>query len=570
MPQRKSRAGLFRRSSLFRGFLFLFILAAGVCGAVIAHHASRRRPYIDNVSPRVALPGATLTIEGRDFGDGRGSSYVEIGHSRLTHASYRAWSDGRIVLTVPGNAEAGLVFVGTARGKSNAAFFAIARDVPAEPSREETVSPAPFIASIAPEAASPGQRITISGRNFGSSRGEGVVYFAANREGLGDALPHPRPGSVASQDDARDFFISASALEGDYVSWSDSEIVVRVPDGAAGGPVFVRTAQGASNAHDIALSFPLGRKQYTDRRVYVVQCAADISNLISEQESSILLYMPKPCVYSFQPSVELIDIFPEPLIANDAYDTIYRTRLDHLANNSQRFSQTFAVTVYAVRGNIDGRPTGSVDAAPAAYTLPDPCVPSDAPYVADLLAQIAPSADNPLAAARTVYDYLAENYTIISGVRGSSSSIENLVRTGSGDAYDFAMLYTALLRAAKIPAVPVSGILVYSSSASRPHWWTEIYFEGYGYLPVDVALGAGLPFTPFIEIEDTKSFYFGNIDNQHIAFSRGWNRIRRTASDSKVVYRPKTYALQSVWEEAGNATSSYSSLWNNPMIRGIY
>ena len=60
------------------------------------------------------------------------------------------------------------------------------------------------------------------------------------------------------------------------------------------------------------------------------------------------------------------------------------------------------------------------------------------------------------------------------------------------------------------------------------------------------------------------------MDSQHIAFSRGFHQIKQSALNSKIVYRPRTYALQSVWEEAGDATSSYSSLWNNPMILGIY
>ncbi|MBO7612987.1 MAG: hypothetical protein IKQ23_03820 [Treponema sp.] len=59
------------------------------------------------------------------------------------------------------------------------------------------------------------------------------------------------------------------------------------------------------------------------------------------------------------------------------------------------------------------------------------------------------------------------------------------------------------------------------------------------------------------------------MDNQHIIFSRGWTQIKPSLLNSKIVYRPRTYALQSVWEEASDSMLNYSSLWNNPTIIGI-
>ncbi|MBP5751412.1 MAG: IS3 family transposase, partial [Treponema sp.] len=67
-----------------------------------------------------------------------------------------------------------------------------------------------------------------------------------------------------------------------------------------------------------------------------------------------------------------------------------------------------------------------------------------------------------------------------------------------------------------------------------------------------------------------KEYYFGNQEGQHIAFSRKVNSLKPSLLNSRTVYRPRTYALQSIWEEASNATASYSSLWNDPVIVGIY
>ena len=106
---------------------------------------------------------------------------------------------------------------------------------------------------------------------------------------------------------------------------------------------------------------------------------------------------------------------------------------------------------------------------------------------------------------------------------------------------------------------------------TRPHWWTEFYIEGFGWVPVDISLGMGLPYKSFRPVENNVEFYFGNLDGQHIAFSKGWNEIKQTISqNSKIVYRPKTYALQSIWEESSEGNVNYSSLWNDPIVLGLY
>jgi hypothetical protein len=48
------------------------------------------------------------------------------------------------------------------------------------------------------------------------------------------------------------------------------------------------------------------------------------------------------------------------------------------------------------------------------------------------------------------------------------------------------------------------------------HFWAEFYIPHYGWIPVDANYGD-------VQVKDFKdrSFYFGNLDNRHIAFSRG-------------------------------------------------
>ena len=191
--------------------------------------------------------------------------------------------------------------------------------------------------------------------------------------------------------------------------------------------------------------------------------------------------------------------------------------------------------------------------------------------VITLAKEIIGKETNPYIQAKLIYDYLLRNYTLRDSLRKSDASPLDLLKSKKGDAYDLAIFYTTLLRAAGIPAEPVAGILVDSEMKNQAHWWTEFYVEGFAWIPVDVALGMELPYKAFRPVENSAEFYFGNIDSQHIAFSKGWNEIKQTISqNSKIVYRPKTYALQSIWEESSEGDVNYSSLWNDPIVLGLY
>jgi transglutaminase-like putative cysteine protease len=121
--------------------------------------------------------------------------------------------------------------------------------------------------------------------------------------------------------------------------------------------------------------------------------------------------------------------------------------------------------------------------------------------------------------------------------------------------------------------MPVAGILVengLSSFETRSHWWNLFYLEDFGWIPVDVSLGGGLQFNEVRKPDDPANFYFGSLDSRHIAFSTGWKTIKQSLVNSKSVYRPRTYAFQSVWEEASASIREYSSFWNEPVVLGLY
>ncbi|MCQ2240661.1 transglutaminase domain-containing protein [Treponema sp.] len=561
-----SYKNLLRRSPLARTVTWIVLLAGAVFLFRAVSHNVKRKPNIQSINPLIGAPGDEMVITGVGFGYSRGTSYVEIAGSRITSSAYKTWTDSRISFVLPANVQDGLVIVGTSAGKSEPAFFANEVGIPVAV-RMDPGSSVPAISSVSHESAVVGQVITISGSNFGSARGTSEIYFTANRD---DVAGYADNGSG----DRSSVFIAANEADFDYVSWSDSEISVKVPDGAASGSFFIETNHGSSGTKKITVTYPSGKKQYENKRTYVIQVAADISNHVATQESSISLYIPKPVTTSFQPYAELNEVYPDPFIVDDPYDMIHKKQLNQISSNKQRFSQTYVVSAYNVKGGINPLKVKDFKDKTSAfytrYTSSDSCVQLENSAIQLLLDSICGKEKNPFKVARLIYDYFVANYEITDKVRTGDISFLDLIRRKNGDAYDFTVLYTALCRQAGIPAVPIAGILVHDKSEVTIHWWTEIYFEGYGWFPVDVALACGIEFSPFKAIENVQEFYFGNIDCQHIAFSRGFHQIKQSSLNSKIVYRPRTYALQSIWEEAGDATSSYSSLWNNPIILGIY
>lgn len=564
---------LYRSYPLFRisCIVFLCLLCLGIVSFITFE--AKKLPAIRSLSPAVGSAGDVMTIQGEHFGEERGTSgYVEIGGSRLTAQGYLSWTDTQIRIVLPTNVQDGLVIVATKNGRSKPGFFANEASIPvAVP--PDTQTSLPVITAITPQAGSYGTLMTISGTNFGTVRGNSAVFFSANRD---DASQAPFTSGIGtdSLDEFNPQFITASENNYDYEYWSDGEIRVRIPDGAADGPVFVQTEKGASNALKAEIRLPAGTKSYTGRRTYVLQMVEDLEDLDSKNTTSVTLRVPRPLVTAAQPMAELTECKPAPVIANYKNTIIHQIELVRASNRKVKFSQQFVVAVYTVQTDVNAkkvRPfTEKSRILYRATTQPDSLIQSNDEAVAAKAKEIVGKETNPYLQAKLVYDYMLGAYDFPSRLSRENEFALDLLRKERGDAYDFAVLYTTLVRALGIPCLPVSGILVDADLHVQPHWWSEFYIEQFGWIPVDVALAKGLDYKAFKPLDDARAFYFGNLDSQHIAFSRGWNEVKPALVNSKIVRRAKSYAFQSVWEESSEGKVNYSTLWNDPVVLGVY
>ena len=555
--------------------LALFIVA-GIFSLAFLTRTSFKKPILTEISPGVGTAGDILLLRGKNFGSSRGASYVDLCGNRLTESAYISWDDDLIKVIVPGNADDGLVYVSTRAGKSNPEFFANALAIPVE-MPENPMFSVPIITELSAQEAAPGQVLVISGRNFGSSRGDSNVYFSAHREGDGvENIPDIAPYEGESEMRKYSGFATPSERDFDFEYWSENEIRVRVPDGAASGSVFVATNEGRSTLQPFSVKSRAGQKIWTKSHTYLIQVGADFYDIKGGDAAAVTIHVPRPLTLPWQPEAIMTESVPEPALLDYRGNSIFQiTPADKTsAKNQSSVRQNYVVSSCALECDVNKDYVLPFKEKSRllykTWTRADEIVPAAAKEVLELLPQIIFQAKNPYRQAELVFDYFAANYKILSKSRAAESNPLDLIKRKRGDAYDFAVLYAALLRAAGIPCRILSGVLIDADKQSKNHWWNEFYIENFGWVPVDAALGAGMEFKAFQSERNSKKFYFGNIDAQRVAFSLSYKAIKQSLLSDKTVSIPRSFALQSIWEESSADVESYSSYWIVPAVLGIY
>ncbi len=526
-------------------------------------------PEIYSVVPPVGSPGDLVVINGVNFGSVRDMGYVEIAGSKLTASSYISWADNCIKIVLPANVQDGLVVVGTKEMRSKPALFANEVDIPVPVPAVQQVTK-PVITMLSAEKLSVGEILVISGNNFGDSKNQSKVFFTMDCNNKISEADYKNMVMLTEN------MIPASEDDFDYVSWSNTEITVRVPDGAYTGVVIVDTGREKSDPKELTINTDAGRKEYLNKKIYLVQYTADIADVVTDDVSTITLRCPIPFSCPAQPQVEITETSPEPILMNYQNNLIHQITKSRNNTPKSVFKQTFVLPVFEVRANVNPVKIGTYKNTEknllSGSLRADTLVPSDKAAVKELCEKIIGKEKNPWNKAKLIYNYMCENFKIQDKVRKNDSDPLDLIKKESGDAFDFAVICTALLRAAEVPAYTDGGVLVNPDLSTQSHWWCEFYIDKIGWIPCDPALGAGLEFKQWSDsdVVDVKEYYFGNMDSHHILFSRGWSQLKPFSADNKIVQQPRSFALQSIWEEANRDTAKYSSYWSVPVVKGVY
>jgi len=111
----------------------------------------------------------------------------------------------------------------------------------------------------------------------------------------------------------------------------------------------------------------------------------------------------------------------------------------------------------------------------------------------------------------------------------------------------------------------VAGLIVYGDKLTRRHVWADFYVPQLGWVPVDPALADGTGLLD-IQVEDPGSFYFGNLENQHISFTRHVVQLPKVNPHSNVSMLENPYSLQTIYEEYPPNLEGYRVRWEDIKI----
>ncbi|MDR0878158.1 MAG: IPT/TIG domain-containing protein [Treponema sp.] len=528
-------------------FLVLFFLVS--CGD--------KKPAISFINPKIGMMGEVLTIQGKNFGAERNESYVTIAGIAPTSSSYLAWNDDQIRVRAPEFGESGLVYVCVGGKKSNGALFSNQAAIP-QPILGTDVGLSPRIDAVSPATGAIGALISITGSGFGNSRERSGVWFSW------DAETPPSAPAEANTPGAVEVF----EAEFGYELWSDREIRVRLPDGAVSGNLEVKTIRGSSRPFYFEVSGKPGTKLFRDKRNYTISYSVNIQANEAENPNTLYLWVPKPVSSASQRNIELLSRSMEPFVEDYQGTVLYQ--LTNLSSHSRtNINFSYQVETYAVETNI--RPQSIKQNANSPITLftqSDSLIPSSDQRVKEKAAAITGRETNPYIKAQRIYEWLITEGNI-QALPLSGGAIEALEEQRA-DPYMASLLFCALARAAGVPCLPVSGVLVNRARQTSRHYWVEFWIDGFGWVPADAALGAGAAPDAFYLRQDRASFYFGNLDSQRITFSRGQANLSQMDSRGRSTAHTRSYALQNLWEEVVGGLESYSSLWGDITVTGIY
>lgn len=113
-----------------------------------------------------------------------------------------------------------------------------------------------------------------------------------------------------------------------------------------------------------------------------------------------------------------------------------------------------------------------------------PWIEAENPAILRRASRLANGTRNPSVVAQRIVSWVADSLRARAGLAPASAA--TALERKSGDAREFALLTTALLRAAGIPADPVAGLL-FAGGRFYLHAWTEVYLGRW--VPVDAMLG---------------------------------------------------------------------------------
>jgi hypothetical protein len=504
-----------------------------------------KQPFIITIDPKIGNMGDIINIVGENFGNERGMSYITIAGQEPISLSYLEWSNTFIRVRLPELGDAGLVYIHRDGRKSNPILFSNRDNIPQ--SSQAIHRTGPFIDEIRPKSAPIGTLISIRGSGFGVNAENCGVFFTWSAENSTQVTMKAMDSGFGDE------------------KWTSEEIRVYVPDGAISGNIEVQTPQGKSLPVYFEVTGKPGIKTFKNKHSYTVSYSVNVKIQDASAPNTFYVWIPEPTQSAFQPNIQLLSRNNDPIAENYRGTSLFQFK-DIVSDANIDINLSYIVDVYGVETNINLSDVSHRNSMPNIFLQESSLLPVD--KVQEFAETIIGRERNPYVKAKKIYDWILDTITI--QVEPLYNDVENVLEQRKADSYSASLLFCALVRSVGVPALPIAGVLVDRLRETVLHYWTEFWIEDFGWVPVDVALGAGVAPEHFNLPQDVRVWYFGNIDSQRIAFSRGQNLLSPMAPYGRRAIRAPDYALQDFWEEAVGNIQSYSSLWSDITIIGTY
>lgn len=544
-----------KKSPLFRVVLFLSLAILAVFVLRFSFGFLRKKPVVDSIFPVVVLPDDTVTVLGKNFGTADSGKGLRFGDDFFSSTLCTSWTDEKITFKVPKNFDTGLVSVVNANLSSQRFVLTNKEELPVVQQKTTTVLK-PEITAVSKSSGSVGEKITLSGNNFGATRQNSQVIFTELAENFLQENANDIEGAFCTESNF------------DFVKWSDKEITICVPDTAPSGNIVVKTESGFSNPVPFGVSNRVGKKSVSNKRTILLSLSASVQDFkIRLSQNTLFLSMPHPATASMQKNVTVQTTEPPAFAVNFQGSTIYR--FENLTEESKiTVSESIVVDTYDVDVAVNPAQVSAVSKIKPEvlrYVEPQNDIPSDATEVAELAQKITSGSKNPYNNAKKVFTYIVENVKPEHHPINVKTDILQCIKTNRADAYEVSLMYCTLMRALGIPCIQVSGIIIGAQQLTQAHWWNEFYIDGVGWVPLDAALALNMPF----ETDKAASEFFAKQDGLHVAFSYDVLTQTQMLSESMVVNKTETYASRRIWEES-TGLAAYNSLWLVPKVTAIY
>lgn len=195
-----------------------------------------------------------------------------------------------------------------------------------------------------------------------------------------------------------------------------------------------------------------------------------------------------------------------------AHSTIYMEKKAE-AGKPTVFSEEFEYVTNGSWFNIlsqNVKPYDTNSTLYKAYTSERDCHMVFTPRLRQLADSLTQGVTNPVVKAQRIFQWVNDNFPWASA--REYSTIENIpeyvLENHHGDCGQVTLLFLTLCRICGIPAHFESGFMMHPN-AENLHDWGEIYFEGIGWVPVDMSFG--IP--TYAKNEKEKWFFLGGIDS---------------------------------------------------------